>query len=188
MTIGISGPEQEGTRAKRRGGIHRRGQHRRNWSDPVRCRGRHPGRLDVVRLDQATSGSSGPRSARKPPSSSLFSRRPPPSCGQTRALHLASPGAEAGCPRPSTRRLRPPRRCPDPLEFLRERLPWRIVIAASSGLFALFVAWGKSATGALFCASSIRCPTARTIPCSTRISASTSFLCPPLSRSRIGHC
>ena len=32
---------------------------------------------------------------------------------------------------------------PDPLEFLRERLPWRIVIAASSGLFALFVAWGE---------------------------------------------
>ncbi|WGD56829.1 UPF0182 family protein [Bradyrhizobium sp. CB1650] len=32
---------------------------------------------------------------------------------------------------------------PDPLEFLRERLPWRIVIAASSGLLALFVAWGE---------------------------------------------
>lgn len=32
---------------------------------------------------------------------------------------------------------------PDPLEFLRERLPWRIVIGAGSGLFALFVAWGE---------------------------------------------
>ncbi|MBR0833832.1 UPF0182 family protein [Bradyrhizobium manausense] len=32
---------------------------------------------------------------------------------------------------------------PNPLEFLRERLPWRIVIAASSGLCALLVAWGE---------------------------------------------
>jgi uncharacterized membrane protein (UPF0182 family) len=32
---------------------------------------------------------------------------------------------------------------PDPFEFLRERLPWRSVIAASCGLFALLVAWGE---------------------------------------------
>ncbi|WP_084807039.1 UPF0182 family protein [Bradyrhizobium sp. NAS80.1] len=32
---------------------------------------------------------------------------------------------------------------PDPLEFLRERLPWRGVIAVSSSLVALFVAWGE---------------------------------------------
>ncbi|GLR91542.1 UPF0182 family membrane protein [Bradyrhizobium iriomotense] len=31
----------------------------------------------------------------------------------------------------------------DPLEFLRERLPWRGVIAASSSFFALLVAWGE---------------------------------------------
>jgi uncharacterized membrane protein (UPF0182 family) len=33
---------------------------------------------------------------------------------------------------------------PDPLEFLRERLPWRSVIAASSALLALLVAWGEA--------------------------------------------
>ncbi len=32
---------------------------------------------------------------------------------------------------------------PDPLEFLRERLPWRGVMVVSSVLFALFVAWGE---------------------------------------------
>lgn len=32
---------------------------------------------------------------------------------------------------------------PDPFEFLRERLPWRKVIAASAGLLALFIAWGE---------------------------------------------
>jgi uncharacterized protein len=32
---------------------------------------------------------------------------------------------------------------PDPFEFLRERLPWRSVIAASCSLFALLVAWGE---------------------------------------------
>ncbi|MGY8664614.1 UPF0182 family protein [Bradyrhizobium sp. UFLA05-109] len=32
---------------------------------------------------------------------------------------------------------------PDPLEFLRERLPWRGVIAVSSGFFGLLVAWGE---------------------------------------------
>lgn len=32
---------------------------------------------------------------------------------------------------------------PDPFEFLRERLPWRRVIAVSAGLLALFIAWGE---------------------------------------------
>ena len=32
----------------------------------------------------------------------------------------------------------------DPLEFLRDRLPWRGVIAVSAGLVALLVAWGES--------------------------------------------
>src|SRR4051812_29424000 len=32
---------------------------------------------------------------------------------------------------------------PDPFEFLRERLPWRRVIAATAGLLALFIAWGE---------------------------------------------
>ena len=33
---------------------------------------------------------------------------------------------------------------PDPFELLRERLPWPTVIAAASGLLALFVAWGEA--------------------------------------------
>ena len=33
---------------------------------------------------------------------------------------------------------------PDPLEFMRERLPWPAVAAASAGLVALFVAWGEA--------------------------------------------
>ena len=32
---------------------------------------------------------------------------------------------------------------PDPLEFLRDRVPWPSAIAAGSGLLALFVAWGE---------------------------------------------
>jgi uncharacterized protein len=33
---------------------------------------------------------------------------------------------------------------PDPLEFMRERLPWPAVAAASAGLVALLVAWGEA--------------------------------------------
>src|SRR5262249_27608343 len=32
---------------------------------------------------------------------------------------------------------------PDPLAFMRERLPWHRVIAAGAGLIALLVAWGE---------------------------------------------
>src|SRR5262249_5933625 len=32
---------------------------------------------------------------------------------------------------------------PDPFAFIRDRLPWRSVIAASAGLIALLVAWGE---------------------------------------------
>ncbi|RZM98405.1 hypothetical protein CWO91_37175 [Bradyrhizobium genosp. SA-3] len=39
---------------------------------------------------------------------------------------------------------------PDPLEFLRERLRWRSMIAASSGLVALLVGWGEAGNWSTF--------------------------------------
>ncbi|MGY8633927.1 UPF0182 family protein [Bradyrhizobium sp. 14AA] len=58
-------------------------------------------------------------------------------------LALGLAGRRSRLPATIDPRLAAAAALPDPLEFLRERLPWRIVIVASSGLFALFVASGE---------------------------------------------